>query len=93
MLNLHPEWQPNFYVNQNKQLIKAIETDYASAHSHVQAALSVKNVADSWKMRRFTENVKPRVQIAKVDVREEREARERATLETQSMIAGKEFIR
>ena len=93
MLDLHPDWQPNYYVNQNKQLIKAIETDYASAHSHVQANLSVKHMVDSWKMRRFTENVKPRVQIAKVDAREEREARERATLETQSMIAGKEFIR
>ena len=53
----------------------------------------MKNVADSWKMRRFTDNAKPRVQIAKVDAREERDARERVTLETQSMIAGKEFIR
>ena len=42
----------------------------------------MKNVADSWKMRRFTDNAKPRVQIAKVDAREEREARERVTLET-----------
>ena len=34
-LDLHPEWQPNFYVNQNKRLIKAIEADYASAQTHV----------------------------------------------------------
>jgi hypothetical protein len=32
VLDLPPEWLPNYYVKQNKQLIKAIETDYASAH-------------------------------------------------------------
>jgi hypothetical protein len=44
-------------------------------------------------MRRFTENVKPRVKIANVDETAEKEAKERARFETQSMIADKQYIK
>jgi hypothetical protein len=60
-LEIHPEWQPNYYMNQNKRLIKAIEADYASANTHMEISQKLHQAHDTWKMRRFTENAKPRV--------------------------------
>lgn len=37
-IDVHPEWQPNYYVNQNKRLIKAIEADFASAQVQVRSS-------------------------------------------------------
>ena len=73
-MELHPECQPNYYLKQNKLLIKAIEADYASAHTHCAVSHKLHQAHDTWKMRRFTDTAKPRVQIPKVDTRAEREA-------------------
>jgi len=48
-------------MNQNKRLIKAIEADYASANTHMEISQKLHQAHDTWKMRRFTENAKPRV--------------------------------
>ena len=64
LIRNHPEWQPNYYVNHNKKMLRDIQRDVEMVKGQAEFERKIKQQQQSWKMKRFAE-VPPRVNIAK----------------------------
>ena len=64
LLGNYAEWRPNYYINNNKKMLREIQKDVEMVKGQAELERKLRQQQQSWKMKRFS-GVAPRVNIAK----------------------------